>query len=332
MKRTMLWLNLIVAVVLLGSGDLSQADSKKFKVLVVMSYEEDNPWCVGIREGINQVLSGEFAITYSYMDTKVAFEGGFQKAKEAYALYERLQPDGVIAADDDAQAMFIVPYLKGKVKTPIMFCGVNEDPAVYGYPDEHISGVLERGHVRESLAFVQQLVPSVRSVCILVKESPAGKALFKQVESERKSYPAEVTDLYAVRTIGELKALAGPLTDKCHALFVDSLEGILSEGHKPLNNRQIFDELFKLYHGPVVGSNLYHVEDGALCAVVKTGREQGELAAEQLYKALHGTRVEQIPIAVNSHGNRLINVDALSALGITPRANTLQGATLVRTK
>jgi len=278
------------------------------------------------------VLSKECAIAYFYMNTKVAFEGGPQKAKDAVTLYERLQPDGVIAADDDAQAMFVVPYLKGKVKTPVMFTGVNRDAETYGYPNEHISGVLERAHVKESLAFVQQLVPSVRNVCFLVKESPAGRALFKQVESERKNYPAEVKALYAVQTIADLKALAGSLTDNCQALLVDSLEGILSESQMPLNNRQIFDELFAIYRGPVIGFNSYHVEEGALCAVVKTGQEQGELAAEQLDKALHGTRVEAIPMTVNYRGKRLINVDTMTVLGISPRANSLQGATLVRTR
>jgi ABC-type uncharacterized transport system substrate-binding protein len=297
-----------------------------------MSYEEDNPWCRDIRKGIEQVLLGESKITYFYMNTKVAFERGPQQAKEAYALYQKLRPDGVIVADDDAQAMFVVPYLKGKVKTPVMFCGVNEDPRIYGYPNEHISGAMEQAHVRESLAFAQQLVPSVASVCFLVKESPAGNALHKQVESDREGYPAMVAAFHRVSTIEELKALAGPLNDNCRAILVDSLEGILDDEQKSLDNRQIFNILFRFYHGPLIGSNLYHVEQGALCAVVKTGHEQGELAAEQLLKALHGMRVDQIPITVNYRGKRLINVDALSALGISPRANALQGATLVNTK
>jgi len=29
-------------------------------------------------------------------------------------------------ADDNAQSMFVLPYLKDKVKTPVMFCAVEE--------------------------------------------------------------------------------------------------------------------------------------------------------------------------------------------------------------
>lgn len=332
MKKILCMAIAIFLGVLFGfRGDL-KAEAKRFKVLVVMSYEEDNPWCQGIREGIERVLGPESEITFFYMNTKVAFAGGPKKAEEAYALYQQLQPDGVITADDDAQAMFVLPYLKGKVKIPIMFTGVNDDAAKYGFPTGNISGTLERAHVRESLAFIQQLVPSVRNIGFLVKDSPAGNALFRQVESERAGYPAEVAGLYKVTTVDELRTLSGTLGEKCQALFVDSLEGIVDEQKKPLTNRQIFEVLFQVYHGPVIGANRYHVEDGALCAVVKTGQEQGDLAAEQLAKALHGTPVDQIPIAVNYRGQRLINVNALSTLGISPRPNTLQGATLVRTK
>jgi ABC-type uncharacterized transport system substrate-binding protein len=322
----------VVLGVLLGFREDSKAEAKRFKVLVVMSYEEDNPWCKGIHEGIERVLGPESEITFFYMNTKVAFAGGPKKAEEAYALYRQLQPQGVITADDDAQAMFVLPYLKGKVETPIMFTGVNDNAEKYGFPTGNISGTLERAHVRESLAFIQQLVPSVRNIGFLVKDSPAGNALLRQAESERDSYPAEVGGLYKVSTVDELRALSVPLGEKCQALFVDSLEGIVDERQKPLTNRQVFDILFRIYHGPVIGANRYHVEEGALCAVVKTGQEQGELAAEQLAKALHGTPVDQIPIEINYRGQRLINVNALSILGISPRPNTLQGATLVKTK
>ncbi len=59
-----------------------------FKVLVVMSYEQDNPWCREIKEGIDSILADNSEITYFYMNTKINIEGGEQKAKEAYALFD----------------------------------------------------------------------------------------------------------------------------------------------------------------------------------------------------------------------------------------------------
>ncbi|PVV16679.1 MAG: hypothetical protein B6D72_00285, partial [gamma proteobacterium symbiont of Ctena orbiculata] len=93
--------------------------SAPFRVLVVMSYEQDNPWCAEIKQGIDQVLAAHAEMTYFYMDTKANLNGGPEKAREAKALFERLNPDGVITVDDNAQSMFVVPYLKNKVDTPI---------------------------------------------------------------------------------------------------------------------------------------------------------------------------------------------------------------------
>ena len=127
-------------------------ESSSFKVLVVMSYHESMPWVKEIKEGIDSEIEGVCDLKYFYMDTKRNIEGGPQKAKEAYAMYLDFRPDGVIAADDNAQSMFVVPYLKNKVKTPVVFCGVNHEPDTYGYPASNITGVLERDHIGESIA------------------------------------------------------------------------------------------------------------------------------------------------------------------------------------
>ena len=136
----------------------------EFKVLVVMSYEQMNPWCVEIKDGIDSALGNRCEVTYFYMDTKVNLEGGVQKAKEAYSLFKDLQPDGVITVDDNAQSMFVLQYLNDKAKTPVMFCGVNAEPEKYGYPASNVSGILERAHVNESIALAKQLVPSIKTI------------------------------------------------------------------------------------------------------------------------------------------------------------------------
>ena len=66
------------------------SQASEHKVLVVMSYEQDNLWCREIKDGIDSVLSGSSQVTYFYMDTKIDLKGGEQKAKEAYVLYQQL--------------------------------------------------------------------------------------------------------------------------------------------------------------------------------------------------------------------------------------------------
>ena len=52
------------------------------KVLVIMSYEKINPWCIEIKEGIDSVFANTCETTYFYMDTKVNLAGGKQKAED----------------------------------------------------------------------------------------------------------------------------------------------------------------------------------------------------------------------------------------------------------
>lgn len=310
-------------------GLAAPALAAEFKVLVVMSYEENNPWCKEIREGIDGVLAPVADIRYFYMNTKVDRSGGPGRAAEAMALFDSLKPDGVIVADDDAQAMFVVPYLKDKVATPVMFNGVNAAAEKYGYPNAHISGVLERAHVRESLAFAKQLLPALGSACFLTNDVPPGRALRAQVEEEKDSYPVRPRAFHHVKSLRALEALAKPLR-ACDVLFVDSLEGIVDDAGKPLGNAEVLGHLAKVYAGPVLGGNRYQVEQGAWAAVVKTGQEQGETAAEMLLRAMRGASPASMPVAKNSKGQRVINVSAMEAHEVSLKPLLLRGAVLVK--
>ena len=306
------------------------AMAAEFKVLAVMSYEQDNPWVKEIQEGLESVLGTCSEITYFYMNTKVDREGAAKKAGEAHALYQSLQPHGVIAADDDAQTFFVVPFLKDRVPTPVLFSGVNATAATYGYPASNVSGILERAHVRESLAFAKQLLPTIQTACFITNNVPAGMALRNQVEQEQHSYPAKVNAFHLVNTAADLEALSPGLRQACDTLVIDSLEGILNRESKPMNNREVLGLLGGLYPGPIIASNRYQVEQGAWAAVVKTGQEQGETSGEMLLQAMRGTPVEKIPVVQNSKGQRIINVTALESHGVALRPIVLRGATLVR--
>lgn len=309
----------------------AEAFAVKHKILVVMSYEQDNPWCQSIKDGIDSVLSESSELIYFYMDTKKDFKGGKQKAEQAYALFQQVQPDGVITVDDNAQWMFVLPYLKGKTDVPVMFCGVNADAEKYDYPTSHISGTLERGHIRESIAFTKQLYPSLTQVLVLAKDSPSGRALKKQIEKESDSYLAGIKGVKLVTEMKELKTIESDLCDSC-ALFIDSLEGLPNDLGVPLKNDKITKILLETTNNPIIGANQYHVEDGAFCAVVKTGEEQGETAASMLLKALQGTPVSDLPVTRNYKGKRIINVTTMRSLGIQPKPRSLIGVKLVTTK
>ena len=319
----MIWIFFIITV--------PTVHASSCRILVVMSYEENNPWCEEIKEGIDSVLSSRCNIQYFYMDTKINLKGGIQKAKEAYELYKRFRPDGVIAADDNAQSMFVLPYLKDKDKTPVMFCAVNEKSEKYGYPASNVSGILERDFISESIAFAKQLVPSIKTIGFLAKDSPSGRAILKQVEKESDTYLAKFAGFKLVKTIKETLVVLEEYKKTCDALFITSTNGILDTDGQPLDNEQVTKIVAKLYKKPLIGANDFHVQYGVLCAVVKSGQTQGRIAAEMLTKAMDGTPVSQIPIRVNKYGKRMLNVSVMQSLGIRPKRRAIIGAELIKT-
>lgn len=306
------------------------ASAAKFKVLVVMSYDDAFPWVIETKEGLESVLASTCEVKYFYMDTKKYPEAAAQKGKEAYHLYESFEPDGVIASDDDAQSEFVVPYLKDKVKTPVMFCGVNAEPAKYGYPASNVSGILERYHVSESIAFAQQIIPSVKTFSYMMKDSTTGTAALEQIKSEMAGYSAKFVAAKMPKTLKETKAMTLELKAQCDILFTPTMQGIAGDNNESLSDKEVLPVMAEIFGKPIIGGSGYNIKCGMLCGVIKTGQEQGRTAGKMLLKAMEGAPVSQMPITRNQQGKRIVNVTIMKKLGIRPNPVVLEGAELVR--
>lgn len=302
---------------------------KDCRILVVMSYEENFVWVKGIKEGIDSVLSSKCTTKYFYMNTRDNFAGGKAKAKEAYEIYKSFAPHGVLSVDDNAQSMFVVPYLKNKVKTPVMFCGVDANPAKYGFPAANVSGILQRIHILETLIFLKQLVPSVEKAGFIMKSGPTGQAWMEQVKRDTVNSPVEFTEYRTAKDMTEALSMIKELRGKTDALFIGALQRIRDKNGNPLEDEVALPILSKAYGKPIFTNQSFRVKFGALCAVVDLPSEQGSTAAEMLLKALSGTPVSKIPITQTQYGRRVINITTMKALGIKPTRTTLVGAELV---
>jgi ABC-type uncharacterized transport system substrate-binding protein len=266
------------------------------------------------------------------MNTYKNIEDAARKAQEAYAVYQEFQPDGVIAADDNAQSMFVLPYLKDKVKTPLMFCGVNEDAEKYGYPASNISGILERYLIDESIALAKQLLPSISTFGFIMKNSSTSKAIFKQIQKESNNYIVNFISFKEPNSLKDALIMTEELKKSCDVIFVSSLAGIPDEKGNPATEKEAFTAVSEKFAKAVLGVHMHHIKFGAFCGVSQIGEEQGEKASEMLLRAMEGTPVSKIPVVRNHKGKRMINVMVLKEMGISPRPIVLQGAELIRTE
>ncbi len=309
------------------------ARQPKPRILVVMSYHEEYYWCRELRRGIETMLRESCDLTFAYLDMKNSPEKGQGKARETYALLQELKPDGVIAADDYAQSAFVVPYLKDKVKTPVIFCGVNNLPEDYGYPASNVTGVLERYHVKESLALLKKLVPSVSNVCVIMRgNEPSTAGVINQMKSEASTYPLKVLRISEPLTVEDAVQTAESQSARCNAFFIENFEGLPDRRGVPHSHRDVVKAVVKAVPGkPTVCGSENTVESGCLVTVVDSGFEQGVSAGKQMLEALSGVPLERIPITRNYQGVKVVNVNAMKELGIDPSPALLRDVKLVKT-
>ncbi|MDX2481223.1 MAG: ABC transporter substrate binding protein [Desulfuromusa sp.] len=324
------WILLVCIVCFVGVPPALAEE--RFKVLVVFSYEENAPWDIEIRDEIENVLGSFAELSFFYLDTKVALEGGPEKAAEAFSLYRQIQPDGVIAVDDNAQSMFVVPYLKDRVTIPVMFCGVNAAPELYGYPTANISGVLERFHLEESISLVRQLTGDINTFSFMVKKSPVADLISAQLEKEKNQLSAQLVKFLKPETMEEALAMVEDAREDADLLFLVALWGLVGNDGEKLQEEKVTPVLVDAFGKPTASIGSSVVEQGALCAVITNGREHGQRVANMLLQAMRGVTMEQLPITRNSRGKRMINVSTLQQLGLTPSPMVLRGAELVRIK
>lgn len=307
----------------------SAMDLQEKKILVVMSYHQGNQWQDDQRQGLDTVLNG-VQIEYFNLDTKRNEALGEAKAKEALMRYQQFQPDAVIAADDFAQSLFVVPYLKDKVKTPVVFLGVNDDAAHYGFPASNVTGVIEIKHFKESISFAQLLVPDIKRVAVVYMDNQTNRKNVEELKRQQARIPAEVVRYRPATAFSDLEKFVRTATDKVDAFFSLNLSGLLDENGVVMEAPEAMAKLTSLSVKPIIVTEYYDVESGALCGVVKTGQEQGELAARMVLDIFAGKDIKDIPLTKNKNGLRYINVTTAQRLGIPLKSIAVIGTKLVK--
>ncbi len=329
-KRRLLFQSVGLFLLVLVAGMAMAADkgAARKRVLVVMSYHHGNEGETEVARGLEKNLPGtEFR--YVYLNTKFDYAGGRKKGAKALAVFREYRPDAVVAVDDPAQVFFVVPYLADRVKTPVIFCGVNFEAGKYHYPATNVTGVLEKKHFRESLGFARMVVPALRRVALIYKDNQSNRVNLAQIAQEEAGYPLPITGKYAVGSLKELKALVVRLQAEVGGLLLCNLSGIVNDRGEVLDG----DEALRLFlvdcPMPSIGTSSWEIRAGVLCGVAKSDEEQGTLSAAFLKKIWAGAAVADLPITQNRNGRRLINLATLKKLDLTLSPEVVMGTELL---
>ncbi len=311
-----------ILLALFSSQALAQGEFAGRRVLWVDSYHKGFEWSDGIERGIESGFRDTgVELRTMHLNTKRDQDESHMLAagRQALALTEAFAPHVVIASDDNAQKYYVVPFLRGG-NTPVVFCGVNWDASMYGYPTTNVTGMLEVNLVNELVAHLSRHA-----------KGPRIGYLSGDVETEHK-----IMDVYNKRFFnGTLQPflakdfeafarLARRASSEVDMLVVGNYGGI--EGFDPDAAEALMAAEVKVPTGCFDSYMSRYV----IYTLSKTPEEQGQWSAETALRILSGTRPADIPMTANRQANLIINMRMAKAVGIVVPLSVLKTAEILK--
>lgn len=297
------------------------------KVLLVHSYYSDYPWVNSITAGVKKGLEGSAAqLEIFYMDTKRKSDkewfieiGNLAKQKVEY-----FKPDVVIPADDNAQEYFAKDYI-GKPGIQIAFCGVNEDPAKYGYPAGNATGVIQKSIFVESVELLLSIKKDIRTLALISDSSETSIAIISYFKTLKS--PVQTVSFDQASTFDEWKAAISRYQTSADAIAVLLYQTIKNTpGAMSMNQKDVINWTMANNVKPTVGFFEDAMEDGVLCGIAESGEEQGFQAAHIAAQMLKGKKASEFPIVIPTKGIVIINMKTAEKLGVKVPFSVIQVA------
>ncbi|NLE02524.1 MAG: hypothetical protein GX640_21885 [Fibrobacter sp.] len=297
----------LLVVSLFSSICFSNTYSGK-KILFVDSYHEGYAWSDGITEAIKKVVSTSGATLEIFrMDTKrnpdeTSKKNAGIKAKEKIDSYK---PDILIISDDNAAKYLAEPYYKN-TPLPVVFCGINWDASIYGFPCSNVTGILEVSPANILIDYLKKNASGSKIGII----GPDNETYLKEVENINKNLNLSLVSL-PVKTMDEW--------EKGYIDFQKSVDMLIVENNAGITNwddqraKQIVLQNTRI----PTGTMLEFMAPFALICFTRTAQEQGEWAAAAALKILDGKIPSEIPVDKNKRGDLILNLIIAGKTSIT---------------
>lgn len=305
-------------------------------VFLVHSYDADYAWSRGIGQGAAQALRGHAELRTFHLDVRGSSDPGpvQQRLETVLAQIEAARPKAVIAADDAAQELLVVPHLKGRASPQVIFCGVNAPLARYGYPARNVSGVRSVWHFRQSFGLLHTIAPRARRVVFLTDASESSDHIVGDLATElRRGGPFGPLRVQTVRsaTFQQWQRAVRSAQTAADALALGIYHAMRNERTgETVTPEQVMDWTNAANTLPSVGFSDYAIRHGQLCGVLGSAREQGELAGEMVRQTLErGLEAGRLRVRENRKGIVLINLRTAERLGVSIPFSLIEAAEVV---
>lgn len=288
------------------------------QVVWVDSYHAEYEWSMAIEAGLQAVFEDSgVEITVLRMDTKNLTDAD-QRASVAAGIsaeIELLQPDVVIATDDNAQKYLVVPHL-AEAGLPIVFAGVNWDASPYGYPTDTITGMVEVDLVTELL----DLLSPYAAGQVVGYLSGDTSTDHKVADAYNERFFSGEMETRFVASFDEFKVAFEELQDSVDILFVGNNAGI--DEWDDATAEAWINDVTRI----PTGSRQSWMAPYVLMSLARLGTEQGEWAAEATLRILDGAAPGSIAMAENEQGELFVNLTIAETLGVALPPSVLRNA------
>jgi hypothetical protein len=279
------------------------------KILHIDSYHAGFEWSDGIVQGVRDVLEkSEVELKVVHMDTKRNASEEFKKsaALRVKAAIEKFKPDVVIASDDNASKYVIVPYYKN-ADLPVVFCAVNWDASIYGFPCKNVTGMVEVALIPELIKHLKRYAKGDR-IGFIAADRLSSK---KEYQYHRELLNISYTQAYYANTFQEWKKMFLKLQNEADMAIFISRVGIT--GWDDRQAQTLVENHLKI---PMGTRNRWDMPF-SLIGIANIPEEQGAWAARAALKILEGVPPNKIPLTRNKQGKLFFNLRIGKKLGIT---------------
>ncbi|MCP4933747.1 MAG: ABC transporter substrate-binding protein [bacterium] len=278
------------------------------KILHIDSYHRGNTWNDGIADAVGETLRDtgvEFKVIH--LDTKRNKSKEFKEAAalKAKAIIEEFQPDLVTASDDNASKYLIMPYYKD-AELPFVFCGVNWDASVYGFPYKNVTGMVEVSPIPQIIRLLKQYAKGGR-IGYLAEDTHTKR---KELEYHSKLFDIEYDSIYLVKSFEEWRRSFLKAQEEVDMLMLMGVAALTDWNHEEA--KVLAEQNSKIPVGTDFGWLMHY----ALIGVGKLPDEQGRWVASAALKILDNVSPSEIPLAYNKEGKLYFNPRIGARLGI----------------
>lgn len=304
-----------------------------FKVLHIMSYHSPWEWTDNQLAGFQNALGG-LNVEYKVFQMNTKRDNSpewLEKARQqALGLVDQWKPDLVFSSDDDAQ-IYACQYLAGK-SIPLVFCGVNADPADYGYVGkDNVTGVLEREHFVQSVSLLKRLVPGVKKIAVVSDTGAMWKKALERIDQSRDQLDGvELVKCEVLKTYAEYKSTILRLQNEVDAVGFLGVFEFTDENGKNVRQEEVMKWTLENSSLPDFTFWEDRAHKGTLCTVTASAYEQGHDAGRLARAILEdGASPSRFPMKAALKGQPFISLARAKRLGIVPPSDLLLACQVV---